>query len=100
MVLILFRIPADEHSGRYSCGHVAIFYAGKLYHKVSDWTPLPKQSGDPVTPGRIGSVFFNPNGTIEVLHDKPPGWGKDTGYGLMTPLLPSAAPKNVSDPLM
>jgi hypothetical protein len=38
-------------------------------------------TGDDLTPGRIGTVFFFPEPSFEILKDKPAGWGALTDYG-------------------
>ena len=55
-------------------------YAGKLAHKVEYWQPT-RGGSDGLTPGRIGTVFFFPKHSLDILKDKPPSWGLDTGYG-------------------
>ena len=34
-----------------------------------------------ITPGRIGSVFFFPEASYDILKDKRPGWGYQTAFG-------------------
>lgn len=68
---------------------MAIFLASKLWHKVETWTPARAQPGDTVTPGRVGTVFFAPARSLEVLADKPAGWGIKTGLGAFENLIPS-----------
>jgi hypothetical protein len=36
---------------------------------------------DRFTPGRIGSVFFFPEQSFEILKDKPENWFKNTPAG-------------------
>lgn len=66
---------------RYDVGHVAIFFASRLLHKVATWKPAVGNPSDAVTPGRIGNVFFFPTASLNVLKDKDPGWGKKTAFG-------------------
>ncbi|TFK17419.1 hypothetical protein FA15DRAFT_605111, partial [Coprinopsis marcescibilis] len=68
----------------YSPGDVCIFYAGDLYHRVAPFRPLETSQMDKknqITSGRIGSVFFFPVQSYEVLHDKPKDWGYKTQWG-------------------
>jgi hypothetical protein len=48
---------------------------------VSDWEPTVKRLGDPLTPGRIGHVFFFPKESLTQLKGKTKDWGIDTIYG-------------------
>jgi hypothetical protein len=55
-----------------------------LFHKVARWTATVqtrKQQAENITPGRIGSVFFFPTPSLELLKGKPPLWGQVTGFG-------------------
>ncbi|KAL0061160.1 hypothetical protein AAF712_012030 [Marasmius tenuissimus] len=72
----------------YAPGDVAIFYASLLFHTVTPWEAKPMKATDVVTPGRVGTVMFNPEGAVDVLKDKPKGWGMSTVFGK----LPSSKP--------
>lgn len=56
--------------------------AGKLYHSVGEWKPLPCNDGD-LTSGRIGHVFFFPEKSFLALKDKPKGWASQFCGGLL-----------------
>jgi len=75
----------------YSRGHVMVGWTCFILHRVSPWTaritPLrSKENGEQkkygLTPGRIGVVAYFPNTAYAQLHDKPPGWGKITKWGV------------------
>jgi hypothetical protein len=34
-----------------------------------------------ITPGRIGTVFFFPRNSLEILKGKPARWGYETAFG-------------------
>lgn len=68
----------------YESGSICLFYSAYLYHKVDHWTPVAQtlaQQAQNITPGRIGSVFFFPQASFEILENKPPEWGQKTGFG-------------------
>ncbi|KAG1785180.1 uncharacterized protein HD556DRAFT_1192503, partial [Suillus plorans] len=67
-------IPDLKLKLSYRPGEVIILMAGALYHSIGDWTPQPGVSGDGITPGRIGNVWFFPRSSFELLKDKPAGW--------------------------
>lgn len=52
-----------------------------MYHRVAKWEPTDHTHLEELTPGRIGSGLFFPQENYNILKDKEPGWGKDTGYG-------------------
>lgn len=55
-----------------------------IYHKVAKFYPKEQtvaQAAQQITPGRIGSVFFFPKVSYDVLKDKPQKWGYRTGFG-------------------
>jgi hypothetical protein len=69
---------------RYKAGHVCIFYSSTIFHKVAKFEPLPQtesQGQQKITPGRIGSVFFFPQASYEILEGKPPQWRYRTAFG-------------------
>jgi hypothetical protein len=69
---------------RYRPGDVCIFFSSIIYHKVSRFYPskqTPTQAEENITPGRIGSVFFFPSPSYDVLKDKEEGWGYKTAFG-------------------
>ena len=66
----------------YRPGDVFISYSDALVHRVSHWTMPDKPNfQDEVTPGRIGSVFYFPEQSLEELKDRPKGWAQDTAHG-------------------
>jgi hypothetical protein len=65
----------------YLPGHACFFRSAEIFHKVAKWNPHLYKPVDDVTPGRIGSVFFFPEPSFEILQGKPAGWGADTDYG-------------------
>jgi hypothetical protein len=69
---------------RYSPGDFCIFYSSTIYHKVAPFVPLPQttdQAASNITPGRIGTVFFFPKNSLEILEGKPKRWGYKTAFG-------------------
>jgi hypothetical protein len=55
-----------------------------MFHKVSKFQPVIQTGSEAeqkITPGRIGSVFFFPVASYDILKDKRPGWGYQTAYG-------------------
>jgi hypothetical protein len=66
----------------YLPGHLCFFRSAEIFHKVAGWKPTTHNSvNDICTPGRIGTVFFFPEPSFQILKDKPPGWGAKTDYG-------------------
>jgi hypothetical protein len=63
---------------------MVIFYSSEIYHKVNHFIPMQQtlsaQSQD-IMPGRIGTVFFFPKASYEILRSKPAGWGHQTAFG-------------------
>lgn len=78
--MIIFNLPLSFLAS-YGPGHVVIFNASDILHKVVEWTASPGQEGARVSPGRIGSVFFFPRASLDTLRGKLPGWGRTTNYG-------------------
>jgi hypothetical protein len=75
---------AKKLDPRYDPGHVCIFFSSKIYHKVETFHPAQQtieQSKQNITPGRIGSVFFFPKPSYEILEDKWKGWAYKTAFG-------------------
>jgi hypothetical protein len=75
---------------RYGPGSVCIFYSSAIFHKVSTFFPLAQtvdQSSEAITPGRIGSVFFFPKDSLDILKGKPKNWGRETNFGRNESLL-------------
>ena len=69
---------------RYKAGHVCIFYSSIIFHKVAKFVPLAQTQEDKahsITPGKIGSVFFFPAASYQILKGKPAKWGYRTGFG-------------------
>jgi len=63
---------------------VCIFYSSIIYHKVAKFQPsmqTEEQAQQKITPGRIGSVFFFPTASYEILRNKKPGWASRTAFG-------------------
>jgi len=55
-----------------------------IYHKVAPFiakAQTAKQKAESVTPGRIGTVFFFPQASYEILEGKKKGWGRKTNFG-------------------
>ncbi|KAF8873548.1 hypothetical protein CPB84DRAFT_1798317 [Gymnopilus junonius] len=76
---------------RYDPGHVCIFYSSIIYHKVAKFESAIQttlQAEEKITPGRIGTVFFFPKESYQILHDKPPRWGYRTAFGRAEGLIP------------
>ncbi|KAF8227137.1 hypothetical protein L208DRAFT_1379928 [Tricholoma matsutake] len=66
----------------YDPGHACIFCSAEIFHKVAKCNPEPHDPvNDTCTPGCIGSVFFFPQPSYDILKDKPRGWGAHTNYG-------------------
>lgn len=82
---------SSEATVRYEPGAVCISLSASLYHAVEKWHPIPcppELQVDNITPGRIGTVFFFPEKSLQTLEGKPPGWMRETAGGL----LPLSAP--------
>lgn len=71
-------------SDRYAPGDFCIFFSSTIYHQVAPFEPLPQtrqNAADGVTPGRIGTVLFFPQASLQLLKDKPARWGYRTAFG-------------------
>lgn len=83
-IIILFLCTSLINIFRYAPGDFCIFFSSAIYHKVAPFSPLPQtaeQAALNITPGRIGSVFFFPKQSLEILREKPPRWGYQTAFG-------------------
>ncbi|KZT31086.1 hypothetical protein SISSUDRAFT_1068119 [Sistotremastrum suecicum HHB10207 ss-3] len=70
----------------YPPGAVIIFRSADLYHGVIPWKPTPElPNHNSLTSGRFSYVFFNQGRAMEVLCDKPRGWGRKHAYGRFDP---------------
>jgi len=70
---------------RYAPGDFCIFYSSVIYHQVAPFIPDTQntsQAEQRITPGRIGTVFFFPKNSLEVLQNKPKKWAYRTGFGM------------------
>ncbi|KAJ8083275.1 hypothetical protein PM082_009147 [Marasmius tenuissimus] len=65
----------------YKPGTVIVFRASKIFHTVGHWEALPMTMEDGITPGRIGTVFFFPESSLDEPQGKEPGWALKTNYG-------------------
>lgn len=68
----------------YRPGDILIFMSGALYHSVSKWisAPVPQEIKDlGISGGRVSTVFFFPEASLEALEGKPPLWGRRTMGG-------------------
>lgn len=55
-----------------------------MLHLVDTFYPLPQSPEDrrqKITPGRIGSVFFFPKASFQLLQGKGPHWARKTAFG-------------------
>ena len=76
--LSLFSFRSLLINFSYSPGHICFFESQHVYHLVSKFTIPPFHSKKhKCTPGRIGSVFFSPQKSLEDLQDKYPGWASE-----------------------
>jgi hypothetical protein len=69
---------------RYDPGHVCIFFSSTIYHKVTRFNPsnqTESEADQKIIPGRIGTVLFFPSESYNILKDKRPRWGLETGFG-------------------
>lgn len=66
---------------RYGPRSLSAFFADCIIHSVGDWEAVQMEKDDETTPGRIGTVFYIPQSSAQVLMGKEPGWGKKTNYG-------------------
>jgi hypothetical protein len=69
---------------------VCIFYSSKIFHKVAKFWPVTQtqeEKEENITPGRIGSVFFFPVESYNILEGKPARWGYRTAFGRNEDLL-------------
>jgi hypothetical protein len=51
---------------------------------VATFSPSPQtaiEAQQKITPGRIGSVFFFPSPSYDILKDKKKGWAYQTAFG-------------------
>lgn len=79
-------IPQFPSKFSYDPGHVCIFFSSTLYHKVAHFSPTlqtVEHKKSNLTPGRIGSVFFFPQESYQILNGKPANWGLETSFGRM-----------------
>lgn len=83
-VTLFFTLLSTYEIYRYSPGDLAIFYSSDIFHKVNTFTPMEQSLSaqrQDIMPGRIGTVFFFPKASYEILEDKPSGWGYQTAFG-------------------
>lgn len=83
-VTLFFTLLSTYKIYRYSPGDLAIFYSSEIFHKVIQFTPIEQSVSaqrQDIMPGRIGTVFFFPKASYDILQDKPPGWGHQTAFG-------------------
>lgn len=65
----------------YLAGHICFFQSADIYHLVSTFfSPDMDPEEDACTPGRIGSVFFFPEHSLNVLEKKAKGYAMK-GFG-------------------
>ena len=66
----------------YKAGHICFFESADVFHYVANYT-MPDYYSDRhnTTPGRIGSVFFNPQLSMKHLQGKAAKWAEKTKYG-------------------
>ena len=77
-------LKLETHVIRYAPGDICIFFSSAIYHKVERFVPkvqTQEESNQNITPGRIGTVFFFPEASFEILQDKNEGWGYKTAFG-------------------
>jgi hypothetical protein len=63
---------------------MVFFFSSALYHKVDQFLPTiqtVKMKKEQVTPGRVGTVFFFPKDSLQILKGKPSGWAVKTAFG-------------------
>ncbi len=63
---------------------MVFFFSSVLYHKVTKFQPTVqtvKMKKEKVTPGRVGTVFFFPKDSLQILKGKYPGWAVRTAFG-------------------
>ncbi|KAJ6553425.1 hypothetical protein B0H19DRAFT_1156413 [Mycena capillaripes] len=65
----------------YRPGTMAAFYASRTIHAVGEWEAEQMEADDETTPGRIGTVFYIPYASMEVLGTKESEWALMTNYG-------------------
>ncbi|KAJ7465205.1 hypothetical protein FB451DRAFT_1402915 [Mycena latifolia] len=73
-------LPQFQLVFEYGSGALAAFYASWIIHAVGDWDSVQMEPNDETTPGQIGTVFYIPYSSIEVLGDKEADWGLMTNY--------------------
>ncbi|KAF7342725.1 Histone-lysine N-methyltransferase SET9 [Mycena sanguinolenta] len=74
------HIPQLNLVFQYKPTSIAAFFAGCTVHWVDEWKPKLMEKKDEITPGRIGTVFYIPQPSADVLGDKEAGWGKNTNF--------------------
>lgn len=68
----------------YDPGAICIFFSSSMWHKVSQFRShiqTQDQLQKSIIPGRIGTVFFFPKASLELLNRKETGWGLSTAFG-------------------
>ncbi|KAF8325133.1 hypothetical protein F5887DRAFT_896617, partial [Amanita rubescens] len=77
-------VPELSAKLSYMSGHICFFRSAHLFHYVAKFFITPYHSGKHnTTPGRIGSVFFSPQESLDQLENKEPGWGSSKGFGTL-----------------
>ena len=59
-------------------------FSSLLAHWVGPWCPrvqTVEMQEERITPGRIGTVFFFPKDSLQILADKAPDWATTTAHG-------------------
>ena len=62
-------------------------FSSLLAHLVAPWRPkvqTVEMQEERITPGRIGTVFFFPKDSLQILADKAPHWAVTTAMGAKT----------------
>ncbi|KAJ7801898.1 hypothetical protein B0H14DRAFT_2614923 [Mycena olivaceomarginata] len=66
----------------YRPGTMAAFYASWIIHAVGQWKSVQMEANGETMLGWIGTVFYIPYSSMEVLGDKEVEWGLMTNYGV------------------
>jgi hypothetical protein len=63
---------------------MCLFFSGYVAHVVDHYVPkiqTLEMQEHAITLGRLGTVFFCPEKSLETLTNKPQGWGVLTDFG-------------------
>jgi hypothetical protein len=86
-VFFFFSVIRPSNFFRYGPGDLCMFFSGYIAHLVDEFVPdvqTREMKEKLVTPGWVETVFFCLQVTLDILRDKPVGWGERTCFGANT----------------